>query len=818
MKAFSKKILKIILVIFIILVAVATLAGIAFAVYVDRYIEKTIDIELFEIVGSDSQTKLYYYEYDDRENRRGEAVELTEEKLYGGYRCKYVEYDAVPKNLKNAFISIEDKRFERHNGVDWFRTLSAGINYYLKFSDSYGGSTITQQLIKNVTDKDDYTFQRKIQEIFWALDLESKMDKKEILGLYMNIINLSQGCYGVGAAAEYYFSKDISDLSLSECACIAAITNSPTYYDPLRNPDNNNRRRLLILEQMYELEYITEDEYISAIEQVPVLNVKESGESKKINSWYTDMVIEDIVRDLMSTYDYSRSMASLIVYTGGLQIYTVMDKDIQNKVEEYYSESKNFFRDDLEEAPQSSMIIIDSKTGDILAVAGAIGEKSGNRIQNLATDTVRPAGSVIKPLSTYAPALEEGIITWASVYDDVPVNFGNYNLDPNKGKIVEPIAWPKNSNGIYRGLTNINYAIEHSINTVTVKVLEELGLERSFDFLYNKLRMKSLILSETLEDGRAISDCDYASLALGQFNYGATVREVTAAYSIFANDGVYNDYRSYYEVTDSHGEAVLQNKYHGESVISEQNADIMTLMLKNVVKNGTASEITLKNKIECAGKTGTTQNKFDTWYVGYTDEYIAGVWFGYEYPKPLTAFSGNMCIGIWDSVMSDIYADTDKQVHGFDISSDIIECKYCADSGKLLTSACNLDPRGERGEVGYFVNGTQPSTPCDKHLTVNYDTVGGGIIIGDCPDIGKKTVGLINVKREFPIQIYVTDAQYTWRDIGKDILPETSPTLPFYANLLPKDTYCGISKTDVQYNRACRNHFNYFVWKDEKSD
>ncbi len=816
MKRFLKKSLKILLITLSVLAVAGTVVGIAFAIYVDRYVEKSIDEELFYVVGSDSQTKIFYYEYEDRLNRVGEAVELTEEELYGGYRCKYKSYDQIPNDLKNAFISIEDKRFETHRGVDWFRTVTAGINYYLKFSDSYGGSTITQQLIKNVTDEDDYSFQRKIQEIFWALDLETKMDKKEILGLYLNIINLSQGCYGVGAAAEYYFSKDVSELTLSECACIAAITNSPTYYDPLRNPENNDRRRSLILSQMYELGYITEQEYLDAKQESIVLNIDRNSDDGKINSWYVDMVVEDVMNDLMSEYGYSRSMASLIVYTGGLEIYTVMDKDIQKTLEEYYSDVGNFSGKAGAEIPQSSMIVIDSKTGDILGVAGAVGEKSGNRIQNYATYTVRPAGSVIKPLSTYAPALESGLITWATVYDDTPVNFGNYNLDASKGKIVEPVPWPKNSNGIYRGLTNINHAIEHSVNTVTVKVLEDLGLEASFDFLYNKLKMRSLIVSKTLDDGSVISDKDYAALALGQFNYGVTVREVTAAYSIFANDGIYNDYRSYYEVTDASGEAILENKYHGEAVISEENADIMTLMLENVVKNGTATDITLQKKVECAGKTGTTQNKYDTWYIGYTPEYIAGVWFGYEYPKALTDFSGNKCIGIWDDVMWELYEKNKISQEGFDISGNIEEREYCVDSGKAVTSACLIDPRGDRTQKGYFVKGSAPAAPCDRHLSVDYDTVSGGVVIGECPTESTVKVGLINVERSFPMQLYVTDAQYTWRDIGKHILPETSPTLPFYNNLMQKDTYSGISNVAVQYNRACREHFNYFEWKKKQ--
>ena len=805
-------ILKIAIIILIVLGIMLTVIGISFAIYIDRYIEKSIDESMFYIVGSESQTKIYYYDYEDRLNRVGDAVEVSEA-LYGGYRSKYVSYGQIPEYLKNAFVSIEDKRFYDHNGVDWFRTLSAGVNYYLKFSDSYGGSTITQQLIKNVTDKDEYSFQRKIQEIFWALDLETKMDKNEILELYLNIINLSQGCYGVGAAAEYYFSKDVSELTLSECACIAAITNSPTYYDPIKNPDNNNRRRLLILKQMYDLGYIDEEEYTDAKNEQIVLNVKESGAENAINSWYVDMVVEDVMNDLMSTYGYSRPMASLIVYTGGLNIYTVMDPDVQEVLEDYYKDLSNFSVGNAD-VPQSSMIVIDSRTGDILGVAGAVGEKNANRIQNYATYTVRPAGSVIKPLSVYAPAMESGIITWSSVYDDTPVNFGNYNLDKSKGKIVQAVAWPKNANGTYRGLTNVNYAIEHYINTVTVKVLEDLGLESSFDFLYEQLKMRSLIEAEALNNGSIITDKDYAALALGQFNYGVTVREITAAYSIFANDGIYNNYLSYYVVNDSHNEVVLENKYHGEAVISEENSDIMTKMLQNVVANGTATDITIDKSVSCAGKTGTTQNKNDLWYIGYTPYYIGGVWLGYEYPKTLSEYSSNICLKIWDEIMTELHSEyiSNGNVLDFSVSDNIVECEYCMDSGKLMTNACRQDPRGGRAEKGYFVKGTEPDEVCDRHVSVLYDATSGGVVVGECTGNVIK-VGLINVERSFPIQIYVTDAQYTWRDIGTDVLPETASTLPFYSNILKNDTFSGISRADKQYNIACREHFNYFEWK-----
>ena len=321
----------------IFLMTFSLIVGGALALYIERKVEKNIDETLFSIVGSGSDTEIYYY---DRDQNEGELIakKLDGEVIYGGYRCVFVEYENIPEDLLDAFVSIEDKRFYKHKGVDWKRTLSAGLNYFLKFSDSYGGSTITQQLIKNITDEDDFTLQRKIQEIFWALDLETKLDKKEIIGLYLNIINLSQGCYGVGAAADRYFSKSVSELTLNECACIAAITNSPSYYDPIKNPENNKRRRDVILTQMHKQGYITDEEYNSAKGIDIVLNINSKYDSSEINSWYTDMVVEDIINDLIEEKGYSRAMANLLLYTGGLKIYTAMDKDVQDILEEYYKD------------------------------------------------------------------------------------------------------------------------------------------------------------------------------------------------------------------------------------------------------------------------------------------------------------------------------------------------------------------------------------------------------------------------------------------------------------------------------------------------
>ncbi len=801
---FWKRLWNIVLITLLCVLVLLLTGGLMLGIYVASITEREIDQSVFEVLSNNTASKIYYYK-SESDRQAGIATELEDQELFGGYRSLPLNYGELPEDLINAFVSIEDKRFFEHKGVDWKRTAGAAVNYVFRFDDEFGGSTITQQLIKNITERDEYSLERKLQEIMWALDLETKMSKEEILENYLNIINLSNGCYGVGAAAKYYFEKDVGELTLLECASIAAITNNPSYYDPIRNPENNMKRASLILLQMREQGYISEQEYADAIGGELRLSADPSV-SEGINLWYVDMVISDVIEDLITQYGYTRAMANMMIYRGGLKIYTAMDYDVQLLLEKYYADTNNFYTSNDGEKPQSAMIIIDPYSGDILGVAGAIGTKNANRLQNFATETVRPAGSVIKPLSVYAPALEEGVATWSSVYDDVPVNFGNG---------ATPVAWPKNANGVYRGLTNVNYALEHSVNTVTVKLLEDLGLETSFDFLYNDLSMKSLIERRRLDDGRIISDVDYAALALGQFNYGVSVREITAAYSIFANKGVYSTSRSYYKVSDEMGNILLEQRYHGDAVLSEENAVIMTHMLKNVVGSGTATGVTLKEKVDCAGKTGTTQNNYDRWYIGYTPYYVGGVWYGYEYPRTLSGGTGNICIEIWDEVMTMLHQKyiASGNIKGFNGSDAVQSFEYCKDSGQLMSDACRKDPRKDRSEIGYFVVGTEPTEICTRHSLVAYDTADGGVATEDCYGDDVDYVALIKVERSFPMQIYVSDAQYVKRDLPSGVMPETSPSLPYFNNALGVGEYCGISYGDQQFNRYCRAHFDYWKWK-----
>lgn len=818
------KIFRAFLNILITIALIAVLTGIivvcAFSIYIKNYVDTDVDVSQFRavIATGSTTTSVYRYDFTDRENRIGEPVLMEGEKIVGGSDSTYVTYDKIPENMINAVIAIEDKRFRTHQGVDWKRTIAAGANFFLGFADSgYGGSTITQQLIKNITQNDDYKIQRKVQEIFWALDLEAKMDKTEILELYLNVVNFGGRNYGVQAAAYNYFSKDVSELTLIECAAIAGITQNPSYYNPIIFPEHNETRRNDVLYEMYDQGLITKREFEEAYQKELVLNIPggDDEEDKGVNSWYVDMAIQDVINDLVEKKGYTRQVASLMVYNGGLNIYILEDPKIQSILEKVYLEDKNFPASTSGMRAQSSAIIIDSRTGDILGVVGSRDEKTANRIQNYATQTLRPPGSAIKPLAVYAPALEEGLITWSTVIDDTPFDFTS-----------SPTGWPKDAYA-YRGLTPTNYAVAHSLNTTAVKVLDMLGLRKSYDFCYNTLNMKCIIDEKTLESGRRITDIDYAALALGQLNYGITVREITAAYSIFANNGIYNDYNSYLKVTDHDGNVVLENKYNGKVAISEETASVMTLMMEDVIETGTADTVKFGKKtgIDVAGKTGTAGDSYDRWFVGYTPYYICGLWYGYDYPRTLKG--DNPCLSLFDTIMieahQDVLAEVNtgrKDLRKFDISDNLVQCTFCVDSGKLLSEACSHDPRGNRSDTGYFIKGTEPTEYCDTHVLVNYDAVTKGIACDFCPQENLIQVALVRVDRNFPVQIYVTDAQYSYVELPYDVQPYQNQKYPYYYNLSlvtdanGKRRYYGRTRNKV-YNHTCTEHFDPVAWQEQ---
>ena len=822
---------NILMTVLLIALITGTIVGGAFALYIKNYIDA--DIEDFELFSTDQNltTTMYYMDWEDRTNRIGTMVQINDIKLYGSENRVWAPYADIPKNLINAVIAIEDKRFESHGGVDWITTIKATFKYFTG-GKMVGGSTITQQLIKNVTKYDEVTIQRKVTEIIRAMKLEKAYTKPQILEMYLNTIPLSQGCYGVAAAADTYFNKDAKDLTLIECAALAAITQSPTKWDPILNPDNNKLRRDLILKEMYAQGKITLSEFNSAYGKELVLysggeaddtsdeDESEGSAIRKIYNWYEDAAINDTIDLLMENFGYNKSVASSLVYTGGFKIVLAMDPEMQQIVEDYYTDESNFPTvDDSIIQPESSFICIDPETCDVLALAGGRGEKTANRILNYATQTQRPPGSSIKPLSVYAPALEYGLITYGSAIDDSPATFGNETVGDD-GQIIydRPDGYPSNYDDMYRGLTTIHYAIRHSLNTVAYKVLQKLTLSASFDFVKNKLHIDSFIDSKELTGGTVISDMDYAALALGQMNYGLTLKEITAGYSILANKGVYNTPKIVLKILDSEGNVLVDNTGGSSIVISEQNASIMTKLLEEVVDYGTAVKLTLKNSLDVAGKTGTTNSDNDRWFIGYTPYYIAGCWFGYEMPKSLSKFSASSspALKVWDDVMTrlhqkyiDAAAAGGEPLKTFTLAEGVVTAQYCKDSGKVPTAACYADPREESQiETGYFTKDTVPTEKCDVHTLVAYDSVNGGVATTDCPASDITYVGMLKVYRSFPCSpIYITDAQYVYREVPDGSPLSTMSTQAFFTASLPANTYAGTSIAGAQFNRLCTAHY-----------
>ena len=806
--------LAIVLDVIITILLICAITGIivvtAFAVYDNNYVDPTFDDSLI-ITDTSKTSQLYYMSYTDRDNRVGEAVEIEDQVLVGEEYSIWADYNDLPEDLINAFIAIEDQRFRSHQGVDWFRTAAAAANQVLHIKATFGGSTITQQLVKNATKDDDFTIQRKVQEILRALNLESNHSKEQIITMYLNIISLSQNCTGVQSAAHTYFSKDVKDLTLIECAALAAIPKSPYKYDPLRHPDYNTERRRDVLDKMLELGFITRAEYEEAYYADLELNISRSSGITSVTSWYTDAVINDVIDDYVEKYEVSRELANLMIYTGGWKIYTVMDPELQSTLEKIYLDNKYFPEDETGVQPQSAAVIIDPTTGDLLAIVGGRGEKTQIRGLNRATQSKRPSGSAIKPLSVYAPSLEAGLITWGSVFDDVPVNFGSYT-DP-----ADAVAWPRNSTNSYEGLTTVYDALRKSTNTIAVRTLQRLGVDNSFSFLHDKVHIESIIERYENEAGTVYTDKDLAPLALGQFSYGVTVRELTAAYQIFANKGVYNYSRTYINVEDKDGKVILSTDKPSEVVISEQTASIMTKLLEAVVDSGTGKKITLKNSIDIAGKTGTTNADYDRWFVGYTPYYLCGVWFGYDLNQTLTNFSVNPAMTIWDSVMTEIHADMiaadkagESKLKTFTDAPGLVKATYCMDSGKLMTDACAKDPRGSRAQTGYFTVSTVPTESCDVHVLVNYDKTTKGVASQYCRSQNIVQYGLIRVEnRSFPKDIKVTDAQYVYRRLPSSVAPAGWTGVPFFANMLSDGEYCGNSGKSTPFNHFCCDHYNY---------
>ena len=620
-------ILRVIGTIFLILLVTGLLFLCIFAYYVKNCLSTDLDVQLSDFTVSLSSSILY-------EDADGNWQNLTN--LSSTENRVWVDYADIPKDMEHAAVAIEDKRFYKHKGVDWYRTTGAFINMFLSMKNDFGGSTITQQLIKNLTKQDDITVQRKLLEIFQALEFEKSYDKEEIMEWYLNIVYFGEGCNGVYTAAETYFGKEPKDLTLAECASIVGITNNPSKYDPFISRENNKTRQETILKQMYEQGWINKEQYDEAVAQELVFVRSESDErTQTIYSYYAEAVINDVLNDLVEQKGVSRDTARTLLYSGGYQVYSCYDASIQQAIDDVYTNLDNMPQRPSASGQQfeSAIVIMDPYTGEIKGLSGGTGEKTINFGTNRATQSKRPPGS-LKPIATYGPAMELGLITQYTQVNDAP-----------DIKLTGTSWYPKNSGGGNYGVITIREALQRSLNTVSAQILDKLTPRASYEFLKDKLGVTSL----------AESDCDYAPLALGQLTNGITVREMTQAYSAFVNDGVFTYGRTYSYVKDSSGEIVLENPARTIVALKANTAWNMADMLCNAVNSGTGSEARLSG-MPVGGKTGTTTNNCDRWFVGFTPYYVGAVWTGYDMPEYMN-FSGNPAAQIWKLVMEPIHKD-----------------------------------------------------------------------------------------------------------------------------------------------------------------
>lgn len=669
--------------IFLILLVGAILAGMGAGVGgLLGLLETTGDINLDEYLSSNDAATIFY-------DVNGETITS----VHGGENRLLVSLNDIPYYFQKAFISIEDERFYDHKGIDYKRTAGAIFNYVTTLGKgTYGGSTITQQLVKNITDDRDKSAFRKIREWWRATLLERELSKDQILELYMNTIFFGNGAYGVQTAAYTYFDKDVSDLSLAECALLAGVTNRPSYYNPFKNFDNAKARQEVILGKMLELGYIDQETYEEAKAEKIVLK-KGSLNSASEQSYFIDMVIEDVIEDLMEKENITRVVASNMIYNGGLKIYTTMEPKVQGAMEKVYveqdAETFSAFKN-LEQQPESAMVVIDYKKGYISGVVGGRGAKTESRGLNRATQSFRQPGSTIKPLAIYGPALEDNKITAATILSDTEITVEIKGSDD----------WsPSNWYGYYEGDVTVRRAIERSMNIPPVRVLLDIGLDRAYQSLLD-LGVTSL----------KTADKNYAPLSLGGLTTGVSVREWTAAYGMIANDGKYIAPISYTKVVDSRGKTILQNRTKSTQVMSNETAFIMKDMLRTVVTNGTATSAKLSG-MTAAGKTGSTSDTKDKWFVGFTPYYVSAVWVGYDQPKELTV-GGEISKQIWKKVMTDIHQGLEDP--GFIKPDNVSKISVCKKSGMKNTVNCTSVT------TEYFKTETIPTGYCTvcKNITL----------------------------------------------------------------------------------------------------
>ena len=676
--------------------------------------------------------------------------------LSGDEKRKIISISDMPEYLPKAYVAIEDERFYNHSGVDIKRTGAAILNYIVKRDSSFGGSTITQQLVKNITQEDeDRGFAgivRKVKEWAKAYQVERMISKQQILELYLNILFVGgQNIHGVELGAEYYFNKSAKDLDLAECAFLAGINNSPNMYNPYSEVSDHTEliknRTITVLNKMKELGYINnEEDYNTAVAKVQEgLKFEKSANQGNIYSYHTDALISQVINQVAKEKEISNELARNYIYSSGLTIHSTVDTKIQARLEEEFAKEsyikkgidKNQDGTYKNEHSQAAMVVIDNKTGYVVGVVGGLGQKTESRGLNRGTQMVKQTGSSMKPLSVIVPGLQENIITAGTVYNDSYTSFNNGTYKPK-------------NQGSFHGLVTVRDFIKTSQNIPAIKIMAELTPAKSLEYL-RKMGIT------TLDDEKD----NVLSLAIGGITNGISPLEMAAAYETIANDGEYTSPTFYTKVTDSDGNVVLEAAQTKTRVISEQNAYIAKSIVKEPVvgSGGTATYCAISG-MDVAAKTGTTNDNYDRWLCGFTEYYTAATWYGFDENEEVRGWGNSNPAGrLWDAVMTDIH----KGLPGarFERPSGIVNATICRDTGLKATDKC----KSTYSEV--FVTGTVPKS-CDGHgesYEICKET--GKLANEYCPE--KENIYNKGVPPKERLKLWSTGSSKTNEDIPTDV-------------------------------------------------
>lgn len=687
-KALRKKILKICLFVLIALFVV----GIGIVLWVlNDVIGDTDSVDLAELQNLKLATVVY-----DKDGKEIGRVHSGENRIV-------VNYEDLPKYLVDAVVSIEDERFWTHNGVDLKRTSAAIATYIInRGHSSFGGSTITQQLIKTVTEDNESSWKRKIREWYRAINLEKVISKEDILTAYLNKIYLGEGASGIEIASQTYFAKSVKDINIAEAACLAAAIQQPEGTNPYRGEEYKEKlivRQKVVLDKMLSLKKITQEEYDAALKYELQFKKAEIINNAVVQSYAVDAVLEAVAKDIASQKNITYESAMDMVYSNGYKIYSTIDSKVQESINKQTNNAKLFYKNKDGSMMQCAMVVLNNKDGSVAGLMGGVGEKTGAFDFNRATDANRQPGSTFKPIAAYGPAFEAGVSYPGMGVDDSPLNVNGYR--------------PVNYYGYYNGYVTVRNAIKLSMNIPAVRTLMKVDLDYAFQFAKNTGITTLKASNKNL------------SMALGSVD--ATVIDMATAYGTFANGGVYSKPNLYTKVLNSSDKEILAINKTYTKVMKSTTAYLITDCLRTVVTSGTGTSARFSSKIQIAGKTGNTNDDKDQWFIGYTPYYTAAVWNGYDKPRAI----GYRKIGSYPYTATVVFTNVMKEIHSglaaasFTKPKEIVSASICTVSGLVATDACKADTRKGIIVTEIFASGTVPTDTCNIHKLVEVCSVSG---------------------------------------------------------------------------------------------